>query len=58
MTQQELNVLFSITIVIHTDPWFKNKSRDEVQNWVAQQLRDNLDIYSYPIGSSWGSIMY
>jgi len=58
MTQEELNVLFNITIMIHEHEHFgkrkKPLDRNEVQKWVAMQLADALNIYTIPIGSSWG----
>ncbi len=53
MTQKELNLVYNITVVLATDPWFKNKSRDEVQEWVRDSLA-KAGIYSISLGSSWG----
>jgi hypothetical protein len=58
MTQEEVNILYELTIIIHEDKWFgKRKSprdREEVQKWVTMQLANNLNIYTTPCGSSWG----
>ncbi len=57
MTQDEINTLFSITISIHQDKFFgkgERIDRNIVQEWVARQLATNLEIYTIPIGSSWG----
>lgn len=58
MTQEEINVLYHITISIHEDEWFgkrkKQRDREEVQEWVSKQLALNLGIYTTPCGMSWG----
>lgn len=53
--QELINLIFSITINIHEHSWFKekNRTRDEVQNWVSEKLR-NHGIYTFPSGMSWG----
>lgn len=55
MTQEEVNLIFNITILMHEHPWFKEKkrTRDEVQNWVTEKLAEN-EIYTVPVGMSWG----
>ena len=57
MTQEELNAVFSISLRIFEDPWFKEKARtkEEVQDWVRHQLA-SLGNYTVPVGSSWGVI--
>lgn len=59
MTQDEINLLFAITITIHEDDWFgqrKNaRDREETQEWVAQKLAER-EIYTIPIASSWGML--
>lgn len=55
MTQDEINTVYSITIKIHTDPWFKDKTRDEVQEWVRKAL-GSMEIYTVPCGMSWGAL--
>ena len=59
MTQKEVDVVFNITIMIYEHEWFKEKkrTRDEVQAWVADQLAKACNIYTIPIGMSWGSIV-
>lgn len=58
MTQDEVNLVFSITIAMFQDPWFKEKSRtrDEVQNWVAEKLAA-FGVYTMPVGASWGVLI-
>lgn len=59
MTQNELNTIFSITISIHENKFFGNDSRIDreiVQEWVAKQIAISLEIFTIPIGSSWGVI--
>ena len=56
MTQKELDAIFGITIRLHESAFFKQKNltRDRVQEWVAQSLADSCDIYTIPVGASWG----
>jgi hypothetical protein len=58
MTQDEINMLYSITIIIHENEWFgkrkKPRNREEVQEWVAKQLAECQNIYTTPCGMSWG----
>ena len=60
MTQKEVDVLFNITIVLHENEFFGLRKspldRNEVQKWVAQKLTE-IDIYTLPIGMSWGVIV-
>ncbi len=53
MTQKEINLIYNLTITIHIEPWFKNKSREEVQEWVREQLAE-YNIFTIPMGMSWG----
>lgn len=57
MTQEEINLLYQLTITIHEHEWFgkrkKPRDREEVQEWVAKKLAF-LDIYTIPCGMSWG----
>jgi hypothetical protein len=57
MTQEEVNLVFSITITMFEDPWFKekNRTRDEVQEWVREKL-GNMGILTVPCGMSWGAL--
>ena len=59
MTQKELDVIFNITIMIYENPWFKKKerTRDEVQAWVSKQLAEAVEVYSIPMGMSWGHLV-
>ena len=56
MTQKDLNTIFNITVILFEDPWFrdKNRTRDEVQDWVRKQLAESLEVYTVPVGMSWG----
>lgn len=60
MTQEEINCVFQMTIMIHQENWFgknnKRRDREEVQAWVAIQLAV-LGIYTRPCGSGWGVIV-
>lgn len=57
MTQKEINVLYNSAIVVHCVFNQPEKRRDieEVQGWVAKSLADS-EIYTIPIGSSWGTL--
>jgi len=53
MTSKEIDVVFEITAMIHNDKWFKKKSLEEVQAWVAEQLAKSTENYTVPCGASW-----
>lgn len=57
MTQKELDLVYNITILIYENEWFKAKerTRDEVQEWVREQL-EKAGILSWPVGMSWGML--
>lgn len=57
INQEFINLLFNITILIYEHPWFKEKgrTREEVQNWVAEKLAE-WEVYTVPVGMSWGSL--
>jgi len=61
MTQEEIDTLYSITIMIHENEWFgtnkPRRDREEVQAWVADQLAKSSAIYTIPIGSGWGTLV-
>lgn len=61
MTQKEINLLFELTIMVHEQEWFgprkKRRNREEVQEWVAKQLADSMEIYTTPCGSCWGILV-
>lgn len=58
MSNDEIDIIFNITILIHEHEWFgkrkKPRNREEVQEWVAKRLAGSLDIYTIPSGMSWG----
>lgn len=56
MTQEEVDLVYSITIAMYEHPWFKEKSRtrDEVQNWVREKLSAH-GILTVPSGMAWES---
>jgi hypothetical protein len=67
MTREEIDLIYAITIRIHEDEWFANekgkrgfppkrRDREEVQEWVAQQL-GIAGIYTVPVGCSWGVLV-
>jgi hypothetical protein len=58
MTQEDINFIFNVTILIYEDPWFKKKkrTRDEVQAWVAEKLAER-GVYTISMGMSWGHIV-
>lgn len=55
MTQEEIDLVFNLSITIYEDPWFKKKkrTREEVQQWVSDQLLE-IGIHTKPCGASWG----
>ncbi|MCK9416153.1 hypothetical protein M0Q97_05795 [Candidatus Dojkabacteria bacterium] len=57
MTQDEIDLVYSLTITIFQDKWFREKerTRDEVQDWVREKLA-SFEIYTMPCGMSWGSL--
>ena len=58
MTQEEINTLYNLTILIHEHEWFGKvkgrRDRNEVQEWVAKKLASCHGIYTVPCGASWG----
>lgn len=58
MTQKDIDFLFNVTILIYEHPWFKEKgrTREEVQNWVADKLAER-EVYTIPMGMSWGALV-
>lgn len=66
MTQEEVNTIFAITIMLHEEAFFakgdakqrKHRiNREIAQEWVARQLATSLEVYTIPVGSSWGVIV-
>lgn len=59
MTQEEVDLIFSITISIHENEWFgerkKPRGREEVQEWVVKNLTLR-NVYTVPVGMSWGML--
>lgn len=58
MTQEQIDILYSMTILIHEHEWFgkrkKPKNRNEVQEWVSKKLASCIGVYTTPCGMSWG----
>ena len=56
--QQIVDAIFLISISIYENKWFKEKerTREEVREWVAKQLA-NFQVYTVPCGSSWGVLI-
>lgn len=61
MTQKEVDIFFALAIEIHINDWFgkreKPKDREIAMEWVTKQLAKNLEVYTIPVGSSWGVIV-
>lgn len=61
MTQKEIDIFFALAIEIHDNKWFgeriKPKDRMIAMEWVTKQIAKNLEIYTIPMGSSWGVIV-
>ena len=50
--QDWVDLIFSISITQHINmKYFKDKSREEIAEWVAEQLR-SVDIDTRPMGAS------
>lgn len=58
MIQEEVDLVYNITIVLHENPWFRKRirTRDEVQEWVRLQLGE-AGVHTIPVGSSWGALV-
>jgi len=54
--QKYIDLMFEIGLTIASDDWFKNKSQEEVANWIRKQLKEN-GIETDPVGSSWGVLI-
>ena len=58
MDQKQIDTLFNLTILIHEHEWFgerkKTRNREEVQEWVSKKLASTMDVYTIPMGMSWG----
>ena len=53
--QTLIDLCFEIGIMIHTDKRLKKMSRDEIGEWIAEQLR-MMGFDTHPVGSSWGML--
>lgn len=51
--QKLIDIMFQIGLTIHNNKWFKDKTDEEVANWIAEQLR-KTGFDTIPMGSSWG----
>lgn len=51
--QQLVDIMFEVAITIHTHPSFRAKTREEVAEWVAHQLKE-CGFETTPCGASWG----
>lgn len=54
-TQKLIDILFEISLRIHTHHYFKGKSNKEVAAWIRQKL-ENLGYPTTPMGISWGAL--
>jgi len=50
-----IDMMFEIGIMIHTDNRLRKLSRDEIGEWIAEQLR-MMGFDTHPVGSSWGML--
>ena len=51
--QKLIDIMYEIGLTIHTNKWFKNKSQEEVAEWISGQLR-GCGFKVSPCGASWG----
>jgi hypothetical protein len=57
MTQKEIDLVFEITAVIFSNPYFEKEiTLEQSQAWVAKQLAVN-GIQTEPMGASWGVLI-
>ena len=51
--QKLIDIMFEVGLTIQSDPWFKDKTQEEVAEWISSQL--NSSGFSVtPCGASWG----
>jgi hypothetical protein len=53
--QKLIDIMYQIGFTIHTNKWFKNKTQDEIAEWISGQLRD-CGFKVSPCGSSYGTL--
>lgn len=51
--QRLIDILFSVSLMIHNDPLFKDMTDDQVAEWIRHNLQE-LGFKTIPVGSSWG----
>lgn len=55
MEQRLVDIMFQVAITCATDPWFKDKTQEEIAEWVRQMLKA-MNINVIPVGASHGII--
>jgi len=51
--QKLVDIMYEIGLVIASDDFDKNKSNEEIAQWISRQL-ELCDFNTEPVGSSWG----
>lgn len=53
MEQKLIDLIFALTITAATNPWFKDKTEEQIAEWVRKQLA-SCNITVIPVGASHG----
>lgn len=48
--------MFEVGLLLHSGKYFKRKSREDIAEWIAKQLKE-CGFPTKPIGSSWGVLI-
>ena len=60
MTQEQIDVLYKMMILIHEHEWFGERKkmidRNELQEWIAKSFANHMGVYTIPDNMSWGTL--
>lgn len=56
MEQKLIDAMFQMVLTAATHEWFKDKTQEEIAEWVRTQLAA-LNITVIPVGSSYGMLV-
>lgn len=51
--QKLIDIMFDVAMTMHQNPWFIDKSQEEVAEWLRGQLKA-CGFETEPCGASWG----
>jgi len=51
--QKLIDIAFQLVLTSTSNEWFKDKSQEEIANWVSEQYRA-CGFDTVPMGASWG----